>query len=166
MGIPFTVYARRFLVDPKGAAKALDCPVLVWQAPPSEAHHDESLSATQAGKFAARPRAGEPLVFEVKKMPSKLNAFALGVTIGRTDNNDVVVVDSSVSRFHAFLQQDAKGWKVVDAESLNGTWVGGTKVEPNKSLPLPDKSALRVGDIELTFFSPSAFAEFVQQKLK
>lgn len=166
MGLPFTIYARKFLVDPAGAQRAMDAPVLVWEAPPSVAAHDEALSATQAASAMERPRAGEPLVFELKKTPSKLNAFALGITVGRTDNNDVVLVDASISRFHAYLQRDAKGWRIVDAESLNGTWVGGVKLVANQPQPLGERARLKIGNIELLFLSPAAFVEYVKSKLK
>ena len=48
------------------------------------------------------------MLFELKKVPGKANAFAMGVTVGRIDTNDVVLDDASVSRFHAYFQKDAR----------------------------------------------------------
>src|SRR5689334_10029496 len=42
---------------------------------------------------------GEPIVFPVVK--NQENAFGRGITVGRTGNNDVVLDDGTVSRFHA-----------------------------------------------------------------
>ena len=35
------------------------------------------------------------------------------ITIGRTHNNDIAVIDDSVSRFHAYVRQSASGWVVA-----------------------------------------------------
>ncbi|MDP3498917.1 MAG: FHA domain-containing protein [Myxococcales bacterium] len=59
-------------------------------------------------------------MFFVEKVPRTGNAFALGVTIGRVESNDIIIDDSSISRFHAWLQLDAKkGWMLCDAERVS-----------------------------------------------
>src|SRR5262249_11392519 len=51
------------------------------------------------------------------------------ITLGRADDNDVVVPDVSISRFHAFVKQGASGgWLMQDAGSTNGTTVNGSSV--------------------------------------
>ena len=61
----------------------------------------------------------QAVAFEVIK--GALNAFGLGVTLGRTWNNDLALPDERVSRFHAFFQQRDEVWTVTDAGSRNGT---------------------------------------------
>jgi pSer/pThr/pTyr-binding forkhead associated (FHA) protein len=90
-------------------------------------------------------------VFDVKKESSKHNAFAMGVTIGRVDSNDIPLDDVSVSRFHAWLQADGKGWVVCDAESKNGTFLDGKRLAPNQKVPVKDKAKLKFGEVEVTF---------------
>lgn len=51
------------------------------------------------------------------------------VTVGRADDNDLVVPDPEVSRHHARLVLGAAGWVVSDLGSTNGTWVNGEAVE-------------------------------------
>jgi pSer/pThr/pTyr-binding forkhead associated (FHA) protein len=48
--------------------------------------------------------------------------------IGRGAHNDVRLSDESVSETHAKLQRREDGWYVVDMDSTNGTYVGGTRV--------------------------------------
>ena len=48
--------------------------------------------------------------------------------VGRGAHNDVRLSDESVSETHAKLQRREDGWYVVDMDSTNGTYVGGTRV--------------------------------------
>jgi hypothetical protein len=70
-------------------------------------------------------------------------AIVLGdraVTVGRSESNDLALVDGEVSRRHARLEVDGngRGWIVIDLNSTNGTWVNGTRVE---------RAAIAHGDI-------------------
>src|SRR5947209_5461674 len=49
------------------------------------------------------PKQGEPIGIPVLK--GKASVFPMGITIGRTENNDVVLRHEQVSRFHAYVQQ-------------------------------------------------------------
>ena len=50
------------------------------------------------------------------------------VRIGRDSNNDLQVHDSEVSRFHAELQPEGDGFKVVDLRSSNDTFLNGERI--------------------------------------
>jgi hypothetical protein len=89
------------------------------------------------------------------------NAFAFGITLGHAENNDLVLRDASVSRFHAYLQQSGKTWSVTDADSKNGTFVDGARAASSKPKALGHKAALRLGTLELRFFTAEGFAEFL-----
>jgi pSer/pThr/pTyr-binding forkhead associated (FHA) protein len=51
------------------------------------------------------------------------------VTVGRADDNDLVIVDPEVSRHHARLEPDGQGWRAIDLRSTNGTWVNGVRLD-------------------------------------
>ncbi len=104
-------------------------------------------------------------MLEVAKSQNKANAFAMGITIGRTDTNDIPVDDESVSRFHAWLSKSPEGWKLVDAESRNGTWVGALKLAPNKAQIIQSGARLRFGEVEVLFLLPDGFAEYVKKTI-
>lgn len=57
-----------------------------------------------------------------------LSLRASPVTVGRADDNDLVLADPEVSRHHARLEPDGEGWRAVDLESTNGTWVNGVRL--------------------------------------
>ena len=50
------------------------------------------------------------------------------VTVGRAEDNDLVLGDPEVSRHHARLEPDGQGWRAVDLGSTNGTWVNGVRL--------------------------------------
>jgi pSer/pThr/pTyr-binding forkhead associated (FHA) protein len=69
--------------------------------------------------------------------------------IGRGAHNDVNLSDESVSDTHAKLQRRDEGWYVVDMESTNGTYVGGTRINGERRLEgSPD---VRFGGLKFRF---------------
>lgn len=159
---PLSVVALRFKTDPSAVAADFQCPVLVWEA--TLATQQQSWERTQAHSEAA-PFLGESQVFKLVKGNSSHNAFAMGVTLGRVVNNDISIAHDSVSRFHAFFQQDKTGaWTVTDAESKFGTFINDVKVEPNKHTPLPDRAVIRFGEARFQFLLPPSFLAFLQAR--
>jgi hypothetical protein len=91
---------------------------------------------------------------EVYPLNKKTGAsFADRITIGRTPNNDIVMNDSSVSRLHAYIRRDGNSWVVADAGSKNGSWLRGSKLEARRETPLPSRTVIRIGEVELTFYT-------------
>ena len=80
-------------------------------------------------------------------------SFPDRITLGRTSNNDICVADHSVSRLHAYVRHHGHGWVVADAGSKNGSWLRGEALEPRRERPLTSRNVLRVGDVDLTFYS-------------
>ena len=71
------------------------------------------------------------------------------VTVGRGDDNDVVLGDPSVSERHARLRLAAGVWTLADLGSVNGSWVDGEAVQ--EELPLASGCSIRLGGTELGF---------------
>src|SRR4029079_11941383 len=71
-----------------------------------------------------------PHLFAVRKQTTMFESM---VTIGRTQNNDIVLFDARISRFHAFFKVYPDRVELGDAGSRNGTFVDGkslgTKVD-------------------------------------
>lgn len=158
-------YARKFLIDEATARREHTSPVLIWETGAEPDERERMLLGTRTGQHTSRPRAGDPLVFEVKKGSSKLNAFATGITVGRTDNNDIPLGDESVSRFHAWLEGEGLSWRLTDAESKNGTWLGPLRLTPKKPEPVSDGQRVRFGDVELRFLLPESFFAYLKQMM-
>lgn len=51
-----------------------------------------------------------------------------GLTIGRSEDCSLVIPDRSVSRRHAVVEADGRGWRLWDQKSRAGTFVGGEQV--------------------------------------
>ncbi len=64
------------------------------------------------------------------------------VSLGRDDENDIVVDDQRISARHAELLCDAKGhYEVIDLDSMAGTYVNGERVEKRRLIADGDKIA-------------------------
>ena len=74
--------------------------------------------------------------------------------VGRGAHNDVRLSDESVSETHAKLQKREDGWYVVDMDSTNGTYVGGSRVSGEQKLHgSPD---VRFGGLKFRFTAMGA----------
>ncbi len=76
-----------------------------------------------------RLAAGEkfPAVLPVRKVQ---DTFPSMITVGRARNNDIVVPDALVSKFHAFFRLTDGDWLLADAGSANGTRIGDVALPP------------------------------------
>jgi ABC-type multidrug transport system ATPase subunit len=69
-------------------------------------------------------------------------------TIGRANDNDIVIQDVLASRHHAFLVDSPLGTEIRDAHSVNGTFVNGVRVG---SAVLNEGDVITIGNIDLVF---------------
>jgi len=69
-------------------------------------------------------------------------------TIGRANDNDIVIQDVLASRHHAFLTQSPLGTEIRDAHSINGTFVNGVRVG---SAVLNEGDVITIGNVDLVF---------------
>jgi ABC transport system ATP-binding/permease protein len=69
-------------------------------------------------------------------------------TIGRANDNDIVIQDVLASRHHAFLVDSPLGTEIRDAHSVNGTFVNGVRVG---SAVLNQGDVVTIGNIDLVF---------------
>ena len=64
--------------------------------------------------------------------------------IGRAPDNDIVVPDPSVSGHHAELHQVAGGYRLVDLDSSNGTWVNERRIT---DAPVAEGDVVGIGSV-------------------
>jgi transcriptional regulator with PAS, ATPase and Fis domain len=64
------------------------------------------------------------------------------VLIGSHENNDIVLKDPTISRYHLELQVRTEGIRVTDQDSTNGTYLGDTRLG---SVVVKGRARLRVG---------------------
>jgi len=82
--------------------------------------------------------------------------------IGRSINADIQVNDDSVSRDHAFIIKDKKGYRVVDNESKNGCFVNDARVDDHY---LQDGELLRIGNTIFKFLSRNNIEQAYHEEL-
>ena len=126
--------------------------------PPEPIDHTLSLDNDLDGLDAdtlpvGKVSLGDVMHMEIYPLAKKPGAsFADRITIGRTSNNDIVIVDASISRLHAYVRRDGASWVVADGGSKNGSWLRGAVLEPRRERPLDSRAVLRLGDVDLTFY--------------
>ena len=76
-------------------------------------------------------------------------------TIGRALNNDVVLMDPTVSRIHARLVLDAEGWSVVNLTAQNVVRVNGQPVPSGQSFPMQPQDIIVLGSTMLQLIAPT-----------
>ncbi|MFG3421723.1 FHA domain-containing protein [Micromonospora sp. NPDC049460] len=116
---------------------AVDGPVLTFRpegppaAPPpvtDSAQPGLSTEVRPSGPVsAAEPPPGAR--FALGRTPSASYPAADRILIGRAPENDIVLDDLLVSRYHADLVRDGAGFRVIDLGTRNGTYVNGRQVE-------------------------------------
>lgn len=75
-------------------------------------------------------------------------------TIGRALSNDLVLMDSTISREHARLLYDEQGWRVFNLTEHNVVSVNDLLVPAGGSLPLYPQDFLVIGSTTLQLIAP------------
>jgi hypothetical protein len=127
-------------------------------APPTRHEIDAAVEGTRRLRLAdlAEARAASPAVTERGIwLEDRLGLRApldpqMGIVrLGRATDNDVVIANQRVSRYHAQLRWVESSWLVYDLDSTNGTWVDGQRVFPSQPRVFGSGAELRLGDHEL-----------------
>lgn len=71
-----------------------------------------------------------------------------GVRIGRDYESNIVLDDVTVSREHAGISREERGFKIIDSGSLNGTYVNRVRVD---SVYLRNGDEIQVGKYRFKF---------------
>lgn len=70
------------------------------------------------------------------------------ITIGRHNNNNLVLTDDTVSRHHANLSWNGRFWELEDLKSSSGTWLNGQKLLPHRKVEIAFDSEIKIGNIK------------------
>ncbi len=147
----------------EAAGGAVVRPARALNSPSTRRGHEPADSTLVVGLDSVLNQvAAEATGIEVLPLAKKAGAaFSDMITVGRTTNNDVVLNDVTVSRFHAYFKHGANGWIVCDAGSKNGTRLDGTKLDARKELPVTSGAALVFGEVPVTFYDAPELFEYL-----
>jgi hypothetical protein len=95
---------------------------------------------------AARASA---IILPVRK---RLTTFPSMISFGRTANNDLVVDDPQISKFHASLRFRDDVLEIEDAGSANGTFVRDVQLVKGVPRPLRDGESIRFGTLAFDLY--------------
>ncbi|MGV1035231.1 MAG: FHA domain-containing protein [Microbacteriaceae bacterium] len=113
---------------------------------------EEDLSAEEIEAIASLPHDSALLV--VRRGPNTGARFLLDTdvaTVGRHPDADIFLDDVTVSRRHAQFLRDDHTFSVRDLGSLNGTYLGGERIEAD--VVLNDADEVQIGKFRLTFYA-------------
>lgn len=83
--------------------------------------------------------------------PTRNIAVRDTATIGRDNDNDIVLESMTVSRYHALLLREAGELLLLDLKSTNGTLVNGVAAPPDEPVQLADGDSIRFGEVVTRF---------------
>lgn len=90
----------------------------------------------------------------VRSGPQKNERFILSgqeISLGRSDDANIVLDDVTVSRAHAIITKTSSGWNIKDQNSLNGIYVNFVRIEDAK---LSAGDDIQIGKYRFTFLLP------------
>ena len=105
-------------------------------------------TAPLPGRVDGHPAAAERRAF-VEVGGTRVEVGAAGITIGRSNDLDIVLAASEVSRHHARVAPVGDGWTLTDLESTNGVLLNGRQLDGQA--PLEDGDVIEIGGVELIF---------------
>lgn len=118
--------------------------------------HVISEISTDQTKVFARPKTKAKktnFIFELEiltgsKRGKVFQFSSQSITLGRREDNQVLLDDADVSRYHARINYN-KHWQIVDLNSTNGVFVNGKRI---KSARLNSEDEILLGSTMLKFW--------------
>ncbi|KAI8904359.1 hypothetical protein EDD86DRAFT_77856 [Gorgonomyces haynaldii] len=77
-------------------------------------------------------------------------------TLGRREDNNIVLTDGKISKYHAVVVKNEEGYYIKDRNSSNGVRLNDRLIEPNQLELLRDGDVIMIGAIALVFNDPAS----------
>ncbi len=111
---------------------------------------DDRVAPSNLGFDSAAPGSADRLLIAQQGESDRLQTLGKkSLTLGRTDENDIVLPAHGVSRRHARLEKTAVGWQVTDLGSTNGSFLDSSKLLPDVPEVWNSGDTLRIGPFHL-----------------
>jgi len=98
---------------------------------------------------------GQPITIQRDK------AFILGRISAEIKTTEPLVdlthfgaLELGISRVHAMIRQKKNGYKIIDLESSNGTWLENLRLIPRQPYDLESGDRIRIGRLNILVFYP------------
>jgi pSer/pThr/pTyr-binding forkhead associated (FHA) protein len=73
------------------------------------------------------------------------------VALGRSSGNDIMLDTTTISRYHIRISHKDDQVSVTDLDSVNGTYVDGTRLPAQESRILKGGEEIQIGDLRAIF---------------
>ena len=136
-----------------------DVPVLVVGFRPQPAPVTEFHTRTSPDRVVPPPLAVAVTEASTAIIPltkSGRNPYGTFVFVGRGSTSDVVLRDQSVSKSHAWFEQDQGAWFVRDNRSRNGTLVDARRLPATERVLVTSGAQITFGAFAAYFLEPGA----------
>jgi hypothetical protein len=110
-----------------------------------------------------KSRVDETLVIEVRKQPDSSRSEV--VLLGRSDDNDIIFTNKTISKLHAYFQKtaDQDSYELVDTGSTNGTRVNRQRLSSSRGQLLKNQDHIQFGAaVRVTFLTAPGFYDYLQ----
>jgi hypothetical protein len=155
---------RQFLILGTRFAERYTNDWLVWEAGTMTVPRRNIATANTVTEplegSASAPRAGDPLCFLLEH-PLDGATF----TIGRSEGNDLVLSDETVSRHHCTLVWNSGRWSVSAAEEGHALMLDGHPLPFGSWSPFSSGQTLMLGHLSLSLYTARGMVVRLAQKL-
>ena len=86
---------------------------------------------------------------EVRGQYKTLSNKAFG--IGRDKSNQLIIADTKVSRYHAFITFEDDEAYIKDTDSANGTYINDVRIPSGKKIKLKNGDKIKLGTTVIGF---------------
>jgi FHA domain-containing protein len=138
----------------------IDCPYLIatgtlaGDVRPGRVLGETSSLQLDDGRAAHTMAKKHPLAGQVFAVRKRLRSDPARVHLGRTEENDIVIDETSVSSHQASFERNGELLFLSDAGSRNGTYVNLDRIDKGESKPVKDEDVVTFGRVSFQFFNP------------
>lgn len=146
-----SVLTRQLALGPDAFLMRYSHSWLVWDVGGWAVPETDPVAATRVEDRRGPPRAhsGDALCFALKAPEGT------PIRLGRAVENEIVIADATVSRFHAQLELKDKVWSVTPVN--DPALVGEDVVGPGTTQQLTPGQAIELGGVRLEFYDSKSF---------
>jgi SARP family transcriptional regulator, regulator of embCAB operon len=144
-----TNLAENLGIDPGPTVRDLHERILRQEAYTTEAAQTTATRSVAVPGLHTGTLAGPSVVAELRASDGQRYRLESSNRIGRRPDNDIVLDDDDVSRYHAVVIHTGSEFVISDLRSTNGVEVAGSRIRG--SATLADGDQIRIGSYQFTF---------------
>lgn len=129
---------------------------------PTISHHRLTLEDILSNNDLFTSNNGIISIFPIVK--TRNNPFIKKITVGRASIHDIILKDTSISKFHAYFQvDDNKDYYLVDNDSTNGTKINDKEISSSNFILLKDTDKISFSNMNFIFYKPSTLYDVLKE---